>query len=100
MAYNITGIKAATTLLPLFQVANDEGTGGLLFYGFLLAIFFVMLMTLLRKNDFPDALLSSSFVCFFLGGLLAYAKLINILFPLGFLVLTAFTGLYVYTVKH
>lgn len=93
--YNLTLLKEATTLRKLFVTGNSYTSQS--FTGMMMiAIFFVTFMAL-KKYQFPYALLSSSFACFILSIFLTYANLLNFIFPLIFLTITAFTGLYIYT---
>ena len=98
MASNLTILQEADTMGKIAIYANNA-SNGILMGGFMIAIFFVM-MFVLKRWDFDDALLSSSFVCFILSSILAYSKLLNIIFPLGFLAITAFTALYVFVAKR
>jgi len=97
MTYNLTLLHQSNTISGLFTTANSYTTGWLL--GFLiLAVFFIMLMAL-KKWEFDDALMASSFVCFVLAAILVSAELLNLLWAIGFLVVAAFTGLYMYITK-
>ena len=96
--YNMTTLQNADTILKLITYANDSSEQilmGLLMIG----IFFILLMAL-KRWDFDDGLVISSFVCFILSSLLTYAKLLNIIFPLAFLALAGFTAFWIYTVKR
>ena len=92
--YNITGLTSAETVADIVVFAN-ESTGNFLFGLFILAIFFIMLMVM-RKYEFTDTLLTSSFVCFILSAILSYGGFLNILFPIGFLTVLSFTAFYVF----
>jgi len=96
--YNITGLTSAETITDIVVFAN-ESTGSILFGLFVLAIFFIMLMVM-RKYEFTDTLLASSFSCFIISVLLAYGGLLNILFPIGFLTIMSLTALYVFMNKR
>jgi|19_taG_2_1085344.scaffolds.fasta_scaffold221260_1 uncharacterized membrane protein len=98
MSYNLTDLQDSETVTDLFIYANDSVTG-LLGGMFMLAVFFVLLGLMMKKNDFDSALLSCSFISFVLGMLLSYAGLLTLIFPLGFLALTAFTAFYMFVVK-
>lgn len=97
MTYNLTGLQTSTNLYDLFSYANTS-TDGTLIITLILSIFFIMLFVL-KKWEFQDALISSSFVTFILAALLSYAKLLNIIFPLAFLAITAFTILFTTFIK-
>ena len=96
--YNLTQLGEVETVLGLFQFANDTTTG-LMMGLFMVAVFFVMLIVL-KKWEFQDALLSSSFVCFVLSAFATYADLLPFLFPLAFLIIAAFTAFYVFMTKR
>ena len=100
MAYNLTNLTAAQDLGDLAVVANNF-SNGVLFAGGTVAIFFITLILLSRNpnNDFANSLLVSSFVSFILSGMLAFGGYINILFPLGYLIILSLTGLLVWTSK-
>lgn len=95
MVYNISGFQNSTTIGEVMIFTNNT-VNGLLFGGFMIGLFIVLMM-LLKKFAFDEALLSSSFACFVLSSLLAYGGFLNILFPLGFLVIMGFTGLIMYS---
>ena len=98
LTYNMTALQEVDTVYKLFEYANISSEYSL-FGLFMVAIFFVMLMVL-KKWDFLDALITSGFVCFVLSSILTYGKLLNMVFPIMFLGITAFTGLYLYAVKR
>lgn len=97
MVYNVSELYNATTISDVVMYANTA-TSGVLFGFFIVAIFIVM-MFVLKKYDFEDALVTSSFSCFLLSGILAYGGIINIIYPLAFLALTALTGFYLYVIQ-
>ena len=97
MAYNMTALQDATTVGKLFVFANNS-TGGVLSGLMMLAVFFIMLFSL-KRWEFGDALLASSFVCFILSAVLSYAGLLNLLFTLGFLAIMSLTAFYMFVVK-
>jgi hypothetical protein len=91
MTYNMTQLQAADSLFKLVQYANDATTGFVVI-GFLLSVFFIMLLAL-KRYEFSKALLVSSTVCFLLSLFLNYAKLINPIWSFVFLIIAAFTAL-------
>ena len=97
MTYNMTALQEATTVNKLFLFANDA-TGGVMMGLFMIAIFFVMVMSL-KRYSFQDALLTSGFVCFILSTILAYGGFMNIIYPLLFLAVAAFTLFYMLTAQ-
>jgi hypothetical protein len=94
VVYNLTNLQNLTSFPALVSVTN-EASGGLLVGLFILAIWVVLLMSFL-KFDFMKALASSSFVCFILSIFLVYLDLLNIIILLGFLFITAVSGLVLY----
>lgn len=95
--YNLTNLTTATDLSGVIAFANNS-TEGYLVGLMLVAIFFIMLMSL-KRWEFTNALLASSWVCTLLGFVLAYGEFVNPLIPLGFLAVAAFTALYIYTAQ-
>lgn len=91
---NMTALQAATTIPDLANVANDS-TNGILFGMFMIGVFFIMLFVL-KKYGFAEAFVSSSFSCFLLSAILAYGAFINLIFPLSFLAMTAFSLMLLY----
>lgn len=95
MTYNMTSLKAVSTVSDLFIWANTA-TSQILFGLFLVGTFFVMLM-ILKKYEFGSALTAASWVTFILAVLLRAAGLVSILYPIGFLILVAGTMFYLVT---
>ena len=96
--YNLTALQDATTPVEVITVANDF-SGGVLVGGLVIAVFFIGLLAM-KKYDFEAGLAVSSFGTFLISGMLAYANLLNFIFPLIFLAITAFTGLYIYASRR
>ena len=95
--YNITPLQQAPGIYEIFLFANTSANA-LLFGLIMIGIFFILLY-LLKRWGFAEALLSSSFACFVLSGFLVYIKLLNFYFLLAFLIILALTGLYVFMIK-
>lgn len=92
MTYNLTNLTMSTSIVGVLQFANDAAQGYL--FGFaLIAAFFVILVTL-KRFEFEGALVTASWISAVFGVILSYGGWINIIFPLGFLTLAAFTTLY------
>lgn len=92
--YNMTALSNIETLPELFLYANSAASN--LLFGFIsIALFFIMLLVL-KRWEFDKALLSSSFAMFILTLILSFAKLLNFIFPLVFLIIMAFSGLLMY----
>jgi len=98
MTYNVSGLYNATSISDITLYANSS-TSGVLFGFFMIGIFFVMMFSL-KRWEFDDALLSSSFSCFLLSSVLAYGGYLNVVFPLAFLAMMALTAFYSYVVKQ
>ena len=88
---NLTGI---TNTYDIAKFAN-EASGGILFNGFILIVFFIMLLVL-KKYDFDRALLASSWLAFIISVIGWSIGLVNVLTPLFFIFITALTGLYIW----
>ena len=93
--YNTTCVKASETISDLIICANRATGGsnaimgeGLLVGGFLIAVFIIMIM-MLRKSDFDDAILAAGFVSFLLSIFLRMAGLVSFTLVLAFLLITA-----------
>ena len=97
MTYNMTALAESDTIYKLVLYANDA-TGEILLVLFSMAIFFIMLMVL-KKWEFEKSLLVSSFISFLISIMLVYAELIQLVWALVFLVLAAFTALYMMMTK-
>lgn len=95
--YNLTNLTGAGTIYDIVVFANDS-TGQFLMGLFMISIFFVMLIVL-KRYEMQSALMVSSYACFILGAMLAFAGLLNFLFVLGFLIISAFMTLYSFVVK-
>lgn len=98
---NITALTNSTGMGNLFCVVN-QSTDGILLGGFIIAIFFVVLLVL-KKWDFEKALLATSWSCFLIA-LIASAvscpdgsKLLSVWYALAFLLITGITALYVWS---
>jgi len=98
MAYNLTNLTSAEGLYDVASFAN-EATEGAFMSLMILAVFFIILMSLAYKKDFKVGLASASFISFVLAGVLAFAGLVSVLVVWGFLTITAFSILYLYTAQ-
>lgn len=96
--YNITGLEASTTFVDLVSFANTS-SNNILVGGFMVAVFIVMTMGFMIKTTFEKSVLASSFVCFMLSLFLRQANLINFVFVIGFLIIAAFSALYLFATK-
>jgi len=87
MAYNLTAMENATTLIDLIIGINDMG-GGLFMASFLLIIF-VITFIMLKRDDNISALLYASYLTSVSGVFLTLIGLIGIRIMVIPLVLTA-----------
>lgn len=97
MTYNVTSIIDATSFYAIVKSADDY-SGNILTGLMILAVFFVLLFSL-KKYEFDVSLLVSSWICSILSMFLVYAKLLNFLFLIGFVAMTAFMTFYFYVVR-
>jgi len=97
MSYNLTELKEAETFYDLTIYANtasEQILGGV----FMFAIFFVFIL-LFKRFGLDKAIAGSSFICLILSLYLSFAKLLSFYMIIVFLVILAFTGLYLYVNK-
>jgi hypothetical protein len=94
MTYNLTGLYASDSIFDLFTYANEQ-TSGILFGLFMVSIFLIMTFAFI-KFGFEKALLVSSFISFVLSSILSFSGFLTIYYPIAFLAITAFIGLYVF----
>ena len=94
MTYNITAISNVTGVLDfvqkmdrhIFCVGSGCGTGGLLGTAILIIVFGVLIINFLSNGkDFNSSLMSASFICTLLGGLMF---LMGILAPIALYICT------------
>lgn len=96
--YNLTNLTANPGVVNVVSEANNY-TGGVLVPLFVISIYFVLLISYSMKYDFAGGITVASWIVFVLSSLLVFVDFINILFPLGFLLLAAFGTFYLYTTK-
>lgn len=92
MTYNMTQLANADNVYKLMIFAN-ESTNNILMMLFVLAFFFIMLMVM-KKYEFEKSLLVSSWISFVVSILLVYAQMLPLIWALVFLIIAAFTSLY------
>lgn len=92
MPYNITALQHSATIFQLVTNTNSM-VNGLLMTLFVVAIFFIALMKL-KTYEFSKALLAASAISFMVSLFFVYAKLINPIVALAFLLIMAFTALF------
>lgn len=93
MAYNITGIQGSLNPANLFAETNTM-VDGLLFFSFVTALFFIMLMVL-KRFPLSKAILSSSTVCFVLTLFLWYGQFIKFYYILVYAIIMALSAFYI-----
>lgn len=64
--YNLTNITSANTIPEIMKATNDLA-GGLLF-GLYLFLFFIMYLSIMKKQDFKVVLLAGGFVTAIIAG--------------------------------
>jgi len=94
MTYNMTQLQESRTIFQLVSYANDM-TSGVLVMGLCIALFFILLMMNMAKTEFIKSMLISSWIVFVISAFFAYAKLVSLYFPLGFLIMGALSTLYI-----
>ena len=95
--YNLTNLTLSVSPVDLITFANKV-SGEVLFGGLMVAIFIVLLFGL-KRYDFGTSFLASSFACMILSTIGATTGMLTIMFPLAFLLMTAFSGLYLFIKK-
>lgn len=93
--YNLTALQAAKTIPDLIRVANNPVIAGgtnefYLVSGLLLTVFIVLVMAF-RKYDWANSILASSVICMILSLFLVSAHLLNLIWPLFFGIMFAFS---------
>lgn len=99
MNYNMTALQNSQYISDLVVYA-DQSTNGLIMGLGLIALFVVLLTTFLRRNDFDQSLLVSSFLCFIASLLLNVGGYVVWLFPSIFLLIMALTGFVMFVIKR
>lgn len=97
--YNLTNVTSATGAGDLI-VATNQLTGGILLGLLTLALFIIITLSMVQRYGFAVALLTSSFLNFIIAGVMTTAGFIQIIYPLLYLALMAFSGLYLYMINR
>lgn len=92
--YNLTNLTNTENISGIILYANNS-TSGVLFGGLMIAIFFIMLFGL-KRWDFTDTILVSSFSCLLLSLILVSINLLSIYYSMVFLVILSFSGFWAY----
>ncbi len=86
---NLTGLQNATTVVDLVNFANQQ-TDNLIGGFFIIAIFFVITVALVRKGyDFLQTVSVASFVCLVLSVFGRYMGFVSVYFVLFLIVMLA-----------
>lgn len=96
--YNLTQLTSATDIGGVAMAANNA-SNGILFGFFFVALFFIMVISM-YKTDFELRLLSAGFVCFILSSMATYGGFLDIIFALGFFIIMALSGAFVWAIKN
>ena len=96
--YNLSELTDSGNVGGVATAANSYSDGILFGMGTII-FYFIMLLSLKRSNDFDEALLSSSLIMFVISGVFTYGGYVNIIFPLAYLAMTAFTGFFMWTTR-
>lgn len=92
--YNLTALTESESLLEIVVYLNNS-TEQIFFHFLMVAIFFLFTLTF-YTYPLEKRILAASWISFTLSTFLTFAGLVNFLMPLAFLVISAFSGLYIY----
>lgn len=95
-AYNMSAFEASNNVLDQF-VAVDTISGGVLSVGFMLTLFVILLIALLRRNEIPESVFSAGAACMAISTMLWVAGAVNVLFILGFAIVAGGAAVAMYT---
>lgn len=91
--FNLTPLQSSTNIADLVLAANDF-TGGVLIAGFSMAIFFVILIK--NQGEIGESLAISGWISFIITLLLAFLGVLNFIFALAYLIISALATFYLY----
>ncbi len=95
MVTNLTNItKANVTFYDMVDYSNDV-TNGLVGLMLIIVVFLILLTNFMRKYEFEEAMLASSFICFGLAIFLRAIELISFQFMIMFAVIAGLTAFWV-----
>lgn len=97
-AVNITNLTTSTNFYELVDFTN-EATEGIMGVGFIMAMFFILLFTFMRKYEPKESITLSSFLCFIISIFLVYLRLLNPTFLWGFGVITSLGVFWMYKTR-
>ena len=98
MNYNLTKLQEANTIPEFIGVVNSYANDSLVGF-FLIGIFFTLLM-IMKRYEFDNSLMVSSFLCFMFSLFLKYLGWINFKFVLVFLIVMALSMFYSFLLKR
>lgn len=89
MAYNLTNFTTSNNMLGMYEAVNSA-SGNVLSYLFIVSIFFIVLMTLLKFENPPqESFAAASTVLSVISLLFLLAGMINIVWVIGCTILWA-----------
>lgn len=95
MGYNMTAFENSTNIAEMFAAVNTA-SGNWLSYLFLIGLFVVILITLLRNNPPAESFTAASTVSSVVSLLFLLANLVNIKWVVGFTLLFALSAVSLY----
>ena len=96
--YNVTALANATNVFGLFTAANQY-SNNLMFNLFVLAMFFIMVMSF-RNRPLEDNLIVSTWLCFILSLIFSYAHLTGFIWTLAYLIAAGLSVLFKVTTRR
>lgn len=96
--YNVTALQGAEWIGDLVVIANNATSG--LLVGFTIIAIFIIGLLAMKKYDIEDVIVADSFVCFILSAVAAYGAYTSYYFPLVFLIILAFSTLFIWMRKN
>jgi hypothetical protein len=91
--YNTTAIQHSQSAYAFVKAVNSASSG-MFFNLTVVTIFIILLAVSMKYTDFLGALMGASWIMFILTVGLSIAQLVNIIFPLGFLIIAGFSTMY------
>jgi hypothetical protein len=96
--YNLTKLIDNSTDVSSLAMNINQFSDGILFQLLIIGIFMIILLAMSRYGiDYAFA--TASFLCFILASFLMLAKLIVIIYPIGFLMMTVLAALWLYSTQ-
>ena len=95
MGYNMTAFENSTNVFQMFEAVNTASENWLS-YLFLIGLFIIMLITLLRNNPPAESFTGASTLATVVSLLFLMGNLINIVWVIGFTILFAGSAVSLY----